>query len=337
LYGLSEARVIDVHAHAVLAGTLGMAGRYGPEIGQHADGMPWFRIGDYRLDGVRYVGSPFMDVDVRLQRMKAAGIDFQVLSPNPLTYFHFIEAPVAIAYCRQHNDELSALARAHAGRLCGLASLPMQDVSAAVDELHRSVESLGLMGAAIGTDMPRPLDDKANDALYQACVALDVPLFIHPGSAGIDGPPGDPCLRRFDLDVIVGFAAQETIAVASLIYGEVVDRHPKLDICLSHGGGSSAYLLGRLSRGAVKRPWSPAALRAEGAFEERFRRLWFDTHLNSARSEEFFAETVGHERLVYGTNFGGWDAPDVSAHASPPAEYADNARRLLRAGKRGRG
>ena len=332
--GLANAGVIDVHAHVVIAETMGAAGHYGPEIGKHADGLPWFRVGDYRLDGVRYVGSPFMDADVRLKRMSEAGIDFQLLTPNPLTYFHFIDARSAINFCRVHNDALRLIIASHPDRLGGCAALPMQDVGAAIEELHRCVHDLGLMGASIGTDMPYTLDDPAMDAFYEACVALDVPLFIHPGPAGIDGPPGDMRLKRFDLDVVIGFAAQEAIAVASLIYGGVLDRHPKLDICLSHGGGSSAYLLGRMARGARKRPWALPEIRPDGAFEARYQSLWFDTHLNSPRSEAFFAETVGRDRLVYGTNFAGWDAPDADAAHKPAAYLAENARRLLRAGKR---
>lgn len=328
--GIADAQVIDVHAHVVIADTMGAAGKYGPEIGAHADGLPWFRVGEYRLDGVRYVGSPFMDAAVRLKRMNEAGIDFQVLSPNPLTYFHFIEPQAAIGYCRVHNDALARIIAGHRDRLAGFAALPMQDPAAAVEELQRAVRDLGMLGGYIGTDMPKPLDDPALDPFYEACVALNVPLFIHPGPAGIDGPAGDPRLKRFDLDVVVGFAAQETIAVGTLIYGGVLDRHPRLDICLSHGGGSSAYLMGRLARAARKRPWAASELRPEGAFEERYRRLWFDTHLNSPRSEAFFIETVGRERLVYGTNFAGWDAPDADASHRPEAHLADNARSLLR-------
>lgn len=322
--------VIDVHAHAVLAVTMGAAGSFGPTIGATPEGAPWFEVGSYRLDGVRYAGSPFMDVDLRLQRMDAAGIDYQVLSPNPLTYMHFIDEADAVRFCRIHNDALSALVRAYPGRLGGFAALPMQVPAAACDELQRAVRDLGLLGGYVGTDTPRPLDSPDFDPLYDACVALDVPLFVHPGPAGIDGPPGDPNLRRFDLDVVIGFAAQEAIAVATLIYGGVLDRHPTLDICLSHGGGSTALLIGRMERAARKRPWSPAHLRAEGAFEALFARFWLDTHLNSDASLALLTSIVGRERLVYGTNFAGWDAPDADEGHRPEPYLADNARRLLR-------
>ena len=84
---IEQANTVDVHAHVVLRDSIGAAGRFGPEIG-YTDGKPWFRIGDYVLHGVSYEGSPFMEVDLRLEAMDRAGIDFQVLSPNPLTMFH---------------------------------------------------------------------------------------------------------------------------------------------------------------------------------------------------------------------------------------------------------
>lgn len=332
---LVNARVIDLHAHIVIPQTMGAAGAFGPTIGQNDDGSPFFQIGEnYRLNGVRYVGSPFMDPDLRLQRMAERGIDFQVVSPNPLTYLHFVPAADAIRFCRIHNDALSEIVGARSAQLAGLAALPLQAPDAAAQELRRAVNELGLVGAAFGTDAPLALDDAALDVLYAQAVQLDVPLFIHPGPAGIDGPPGDPALKRFELDIIAGFAAQETVAVATLIYGGVLDRHPGLDICVSHGGGATALLMGRMAKGARKRAWSPPALRADGAFEERLRRLWFDTHIDHPQVLALLSAAVGPGHLVYGTNFAGWDAPDLQPsdmHVSVAPELADNARRLLRA------
>ena len=68
--GLQDAAVIDVHAHVVIAETMGAAGSFGPEIGQHPDGMPWFRVGSYRLDGVRYVGGNWEHILAKVQRFQ---------------------------------------------------------------------------------------------------------------------------------------------------------------------------------------------------------------------------------------------------------------------------
>jgi aminocarboxymuconate-semialdehyde decarboxylase len=328
-HGLLTARVIDIHAHAVLEETFGTAGRYGPELLDDA-GIPVFRVGDYRLRGVRYRGSAFMDVGVRLAAMDRAGIDFAVLSPNPLTYFHFIEPATAIAFCRAANDAMAALVAPHPGRLAGFCALPMQDVAAAVDELHRAVGELGLLAPYVGTDCPLPLDDPAFDPLYQALVDLNEPLFIHPGPAGIDGPPGDARLKGYELDILAGFAGQETLAVARLIFGGVLDRFPELDVCVSHGGGAIAFMAGRMAKAARKRPWVPDHLRPDGAFEARLRRIWYDVHVHDDRSLALLEQVMGPDRLVYGTNFAGWDQPESAQALPTSAPLAANARRLLR-------
>ena len=94
-------RVIDVHAHAIFKETLNSIKGLGPEIGGDQDN-PWFRAGDYKLEGVRYEKTPFMDINLRLDAMESLGVDYQVLSPNPITYFHFIESKEAINYCKLH-------------------------------------------------------------------------------------------------------------------------------------------------------------------------------------------------------------------------------------------
>jgi aminocarboxymuconate-semialdehyde decarboxylase len=122
--------------------------------------------------------------------------------------------------------------------------------------------------------------------------------------------------------------------VATLIYGGVLDRHPGLDVCVSHGGGGTALLVGRMAKGARKRPWSPAAMRVEGAFEHRLKRLWFDTHVDHPQIMSLLTAVVGGDHLVYGTNFAGWDEPDADNVAGADAiapQLAVNARKLLRA------
>lgn len=323
-------RVVDVHAHAVLEVSLGAAGAAGPELGTAPDGTPFYRVGDYVLRGVRYSGSPFMDVDLRLAAMDAAGIDVQLLSPNPLTYFGRLAAADATAYARVHNDALAELCGVHPDRLLAAAQLPVQDVAAAVAEARRAVRDLGMVAVYLDTDPAgRTLDDRDLDPLYAALVDLDVPLFVHPAPLGADGPPDDPRLRRFDLDLLVGFARDETLAVAALVFGGVLERHPGLDVCVSHGGGAAAFLAGRFARAVAQRPWASPALREHG-FSHYYRRLWFDTHVHDAGALDLLTAHAGVDRLVFGTNFAGWDSGAGTGPGPLATQLAGNAARLLR-------
>jgi aminocarboxymuconate-semialdehyde decarboxylase len=319
--------VIDVHAHVVLDGVMGCAGRYGPELGVGPEGRPRFRVGDYVLDGVDYRGTPFMDVGRRLDMCDHLGIEMQVLSPNPITYFHHIEADIAISFCRWHNDELASVVAGHPDRFRGFAQLPMQELGTAVSEFRRAVTDLGLLGAYIGTDFGMTFDDERLDPLWATAVELDVPIFVHPAPAGIDGPLRDPRIRAFDLDLSLGFLYEETLAVACIVYGGVLDRHPGLDLCLSHGGGAAAFMAGRLEHNGRTRPW---AREHPVDFSEGLRRLWFDQHVHDDQSLALLEAKVGRDRLVVGTNLAGWDAPHERNEIPFLADYDVNARRLLR-------
>ncbi len=325
---LLSAQTIDVHAHAVLEATMGAAGEHGPELGHEE--APRFRVGTYELHGVRYRGSPFMDPELRLAEMDRVGIDYQLLSPNPLTYFHWINSAQGRAFCRTHNDALAELVAPRRERLGATAAVPIQDIGFAIEETQRAVTELGMFAPYIGTDFPLSLCAPEMDRFYAALVALNVPLFIHPAPAGIDGPAGDPNLSQFDLDIIVGFTAQETAAVCNLIYGGVLERHPNLDVVLSHGGGATALLYGRMAMAAQKRGWASESLSKDGAFDALLHRLWFDVHMHSEDAVMLLKKRVNNERLLFGTNFSGWDQQryNVRDEASP---YAANARRLLRA------
>lgn len=320
---------IDIHAHVVLTEGFGQAGAAGPEQGVDADGVPFFRIGAYAMKPMRYDGSLFVDVAKRLRAMDRDGIGLQVLSPNPLTFMHGIPAADAVRYCRIHNDAMAELVAQHPGRLLGTAALPMQDVDAACTELVRSVRDLGLVGPYTGTWFGYDLDDARLDDFYRTLVELDVPMFLHPASTDGVGTLADARMKRFDLSLLFGYTYDETLAVAALILGGVLERHPDVDICVSHGGGAIAFLAEKFAFAVGTRPWAPEFLR-DGGWERHLHRLWYDTHMDAQPALDVLVATVGTERLVFGTNYGGWDSG--GAHARDPftVGLTPNARRLLR-------
>ncbi len=324
---MAAPRVIDLHAHVVIEDAYGKAGPYGPEMAQDEKGVPYFRIGNYQMKPMQYKGTVFTDVTMRLEQMEKVGIDLQLLSPNPLTMFHLIDAENAIRYCKTHNDAMAKLVSDHPEKLLGSAALPMQDLDAAMSELERCVRDLGLKVAYTGTDYAYPLDDPCLDDFYRTLVALDVPLFMHPASTGGAEGPADKRMERFDLGIVFGYAVDETLATASLILGGVLDRHPALDICISHGGGTIPFVADRFDGMADFRARMTGKPRSR-TFRERLKGLWFDAHVEGDAPLHMLVDMVGTEKLVWGTNFGGWDTPQKADDFA--ASLTGNAERLLR-------
>jgi aminocarboxymuconate-semialdehyde decarboxylase len=218
---------------------------------------------------------------------------------------------------------MAALVARHPDRLLGAAALPLQDPDAACAELRRAVGDLGLVAAYVGTDYGFPLDDSRLDDVYGTLVELDVPLLVHPATNDGVGPAPDRRLARFGLDLIVGYTYEETLAAAAIVLGGVLDRHPAVDICISHGGGAIAFLAERFDVMA-------AFQGRESDLAADLRRLWFDSHMDDGRARDFVVAVVGADRMVYGTNFGGWDAPRTAGEFD--ASLTPNAERLLRLG-----
>lgn len=311
----------DLHAHVVLEDAFGCAGAFGPFHGVDDRGREFFRVGEYTMAPIPYRGSVFMDLDRRVAAMDALGIDRQLVSPNPLTFFGRVPADDAIAFARATNDAMAATVAAGGGRVLGAAQLPLQDPEAAVRELDRAIERLGLSAAYVGSDYGFGFDDPRLDDVYARLVELDVPLFVHGVTNDGAGPAPDERLRRHGLDLIVGYTYEETLTAAAFVLGGVLDRHPGLDVCISHGGGAIAFLAQRFESMAAFR-------RTDVDLVAGLRRLWFDSHLEPGPALDLVVATVGADRMVYGTNFGGWDTPreitDFDRSLTP------NASRLLR-------
>jgi aminocarboxymuconate-semialdehyde decarboxylase len=300
---------IDVHAHILFPELMGLAGAAGPEMGV-ADGASFFRSGDYVLRGVKFVGSPFSDVTARLALMDKLGLDHQILSPNPLTYFYALPAADAVRFCRAQNDLTAATLATHPLRFSGFAQLPVQDVDAAIAELERAVTSLRLVGSYLGSQFGEmELADPKLDPLWAAHAALDVPVVIHPAPVNIELPLArQHAARRWDLDLVIGFGHDETTAVAQLLYGGVLDRHPALRVHIPHGGGTAPYLKGRMHTALQRRPWAKGLLKRD--FAELWAQLSFDCLVGTQEAMRFLIDSEGANRVMLGANFAGWDQED---------------------------
>ena len=330
-------RTIDVHAHVLFPAVMGKCGAAGPEMGL-SNGVQFFRSGDYLLDNVKFVDAPFSDLERRLELMARLSIEHQILSPNPLTYFYRQSAADGLAFCRANNDEMAAAVAAYPGKFSGVAQLPMQDPKLAVVELGRAVETLGLVGSYIGSDIAgRALTDAAFAPLWTEHERLRVPCVVHPAPRDVELAPGDVAqMRQWDLDLVVGFAADETLVAAQFIFSGILDRHPQLQLHIPHAGGNTPWLKGRFEMALRKRPWAKGLL--SRSLDDIWRQMTFDCLIKAGPNMAMLVAGEGADRVLLGTNFAGWDQDDgiVAAVEALPIPAADrdmilagNARRLF--------
>jgi hypothetical protein len=65
-------------------------------------------------------------------------------------------------------------------------------------------------------------------------------------------------------------------------------------------------------------------------FDRNYQKLWFDLHVHADGSAALLMETANRDRLVLGTNFGGWDSASPAELDGLAVDVSANARRLLR-------
>src|SRR5204863_947282 len=98
----------------------------------------------------------------------------------PFFGYH-LDATQGAALARDVNEEIAAMSREWPKRFAGLATLPMQDVKAAIDELERAVTRLGLKGAELDTNVNgAQWDEQKFLPFFKAAEAMGAVLFYHP-------------------------------------------------------------------------------------------------------------------------------------------------------------
>lgn len=203
----------------------------------------------------------------RIPAMDAAGIDVQVLSLTPPGLQVDIEASSAVDAARRANDYLAEVIAQHPSRFAGFAALPLQDPDAAVAELTRGVEELGLRGALVNDYLGGEyLDQPRYDELWAALASLGVPLYLHPGVPPVDTwsmLDGQPWLygAMWSWQATTGGHAMR------LVCGGVFDRHPEATLILGHMGEFLPFQLTR--------------------FDARWASLDVQQHLEQAPSQYF--------------------------------------------------
>jgi len=200
------------------------------------------------------------DLDMQLQEMEQGGVDISVLSC-------LLGWSASLEECRLINDDLAAIEKKYPRRFVGLAQAPVLEGTAALAELRRAINDLGLHGVTITSQVQGlSLDAPQLYELYELSCELDVPLFVHPALV----PTGYEHLKDYDLPRVLGREVDLTVATTRLIAGGIFDRYPNLKIIMAHFGGGIASVKDRLVGkgyrfGTLKKP-----------FGEYFDMVYFD-------------------------------------------------------------
>ena len=209
--------------------------------------------GNHKDMGKRVRSVPMLvDLDERFRVMDRFGADYrQILSLGAPPLEVLASPEVSAELARLANDGMAELCARHPERFPGfVASLPMNDPKAALDECKRALQTLGARGVQVYSNAAgKPLDAPEFSPLFDAMAAYDLPIWMHP-ARGADFPDykTEP-KSKYEIWWTFGWPYETSVAMARLVFSGLFDRHPGIKIITHHMGGMVPYFEGRVGPG----------------------------------------------------------------------------------------
>lgn len=290
---------IDIHSHFFPKISEKEASRY------DANRAPWLRSEQTGDTGQIMLGNkPFRpvyralwDPAYRIEEMNQQGVDIQVTCATPVMFGYSWEATRAADWATKMNELALEFASYAPSRLKVLAQVPLQDIDLACKEASRAMRG-GHIGVQIGNHLgDRDMDDAGLETFLTHCANNDIPIFVHPWDM-----MGGARMKKWMLPWLVAMPAETQLAILSLILSGAFERIPKsLKICFGHGGGSFAFLLGR-----VDNAWKHRDIVREDCPRppsEYVDRFYVDSAVFDPGALQLLVDVMGEDRVLLGSDY----------------------------------
>jgi hypothetical protein len=180
------------------------------------------------------------DPHARIVDMDADGIDAAFLYPSLGLFAGAVADPgLAAAMCRAYNRWLADYCKPYPDRLFGVAMLPMQSVELAIEEMRYAARRSDARRLPAAEPVPRQQDDQRPDVRAVLDDGRRARLFDRltrarpPRCRPSASTASRPTARR----AMISHTMEMMLAAMSVIWGGVVDRHPRLRVAFLESGG----------------------------------------------------------------------------------------------------
>lgn len=259
-------RVVDVHAHVVVAG-----------LGVDVEWRDGAQVVTHEGQEIRAAQREFQALDRILEEQDRAGVDVVVLCP----WVNLCGVEV-----ERQNEALAALV---GERVLALGTV--------VPEKPEQLTELMEDGRLRGVEIPAVpsgayLGDPRLAEFWAVAEDTGALVFVHPGSRGF----ALPVMQQHYLWNTVGNPLETTVSAAHMLSAGVLEAHPRLNVLLAHGGGVLPALRGRLAREQQIHP-PGRDVRAT------LRRFHVDSVVHDAQVLRGLVEFFGAEHVLLGSDY----------------------------------
>lgn len=214
----------------------------------------------FALDGVpavanlrkRTMGIPaLVDLDTRFAQMDEFGDYRQIINLAAPPVEDVGDPARSREFARVGNEGLAELVQKYPDRFAGFAaSVPLNDIEAALEEVDYATGELGAVGAQIYTHVNgHPPDEERFEPFYAKMAELDKIIQVHPcrNASWADYPTESR--SRYEIWWTFGWEYDLSAFMARIVFSGVLERHPSLKFLIHHGGSMVPHFAGRVGPG----------------------------------------------------------------------------------------
>jgi predicted TIM-barrel fold metal-dependent hydrolase len=301
-----------------LVNGMGSAGReYVPGRIHRADRMAATGLYEDGKKGIRRLSDP----ELRLRDQDRDGVQAEVLYGILGATGRMNDPEATVEVMRVYNEWLADFCATHPDRYAGLASIPNQPIEAAITEVERVAKRGVVRGLDIANSPDlKPLWHPSWSPLWDAVDASGLPLHFHTigtrlpedllrlvsigadlARAPADATTEDKRLARMAFAThITSFQINMASVLMSLIFGGVLEHHPRLRVVLGEAGiGWIPYILWRMD-GEWEDQFKDLALTMPPS--EYWRRQCWATYQTDPVGLKLLEE-LGADKIMWGSDF----------------------------------
>ncbi len=131
-----------------------------------------------------------------------------------------------------------------------IASLPMNNPGAALEEMDRAIKDLKAVGVQFFSNVKgAPLDLPEFKPLFEKMSSYDLPIWIHPARGANFPDYLTEDKSKYEIWWTFGWPYDTSVMMARLVFGGYFDEFPNLKIITHHMGGMVPYFEGRVGPG----------------------------------------------------------------------------------------
>jgi len=273
----------------------------------------------------------------------------QVLTLSSPAIEKIADPETSVYLSKLANDGLAELVNKYPDKfIAGVASLPMNNLDAALKEIDRAIKGLGLRGIQLFTPINgKPLDLPELMPIYEKMVDYDLPIWIHPTRDATTPDYIGEEISKYSIFQLFGWPFETSAAMTRIVFSGILEKYPKIKIITHHCGGMIPYFDHRIL--TTKEYTEKNLKRSLGGNLKKhpldYYRMFYTDTANAGTTPGLMCcyAFFGPQNMLFGTDapYDGWDGDRATSSIIQSIEkmeipkkekemiFSENAKRLL--------